>query len=235
MTKYFIILITIVFSPNINAQSPIGAWEASITADNGEKLRAIVIFADGYQALSIYNTTGKLVHSNGGTWKLEGNTMTERVEFNSDDPEAVGTQSIFKIALTDATLQIIDQDITFTKIDSGKPGALQGAWLMSGRVSDGKAQERDTTGPRKTMKILSGSRFQWIAYNTETKEFFGTGGGTYTTDNGKYVENIEFFSKDNSKAGLSLTFSYELIGGKWHHSGLSSKGEPIHEIWSQRK
>ena len=84
------------------------------------------------------------------------------------------------------------------------------------------------------MKILSGTRFQWIAYNTETKKFMGTGGGTYTTKDGKYSENIEFFSKDNSKAGLSLKFDYELLDGKWHHKGFSSKGDPIHEIWSKR-
>ena len=82
------------------------------------------------------------------------------------------------------------------------------------------------------MKILSGTRFQWIAYNTETKEFLGTGGGTYTTDNGKYTENIEFFSRDDSRVGASLEFDYEVKDGKWHHKGESSKGDPIYEIWS---
>jgi len=121
------------------------------------------------------------------------------------------------------------------RIDSVEPGNLQGAWLMSGRIIDNAMQSRDTSEPRKTMKILTGTRFQWIAYNTETKQFMGSGGGTYTTVNGEYTERIEFFSKDDSKVGLSLKFKYELIDGKWHHSGLSSKGDPIHEIWSIRK
>jgi len=85
------------------------------------------------------------------------------------------------------------------------------------------------------MKVLSGSRFQWIAYNTATKQFMGTGGGTYTTINGKYTEKIEFFSRDNSKAGLSLTFDYSLKDGTWNHKGFSSKGAAMHEIWSVRK
>lgn len=85
------------------------------------------------------------------------------------------------------------------------------------------------------MKILSGTRFQWIAYNTENKEFMGTGDGTYRTENGTYTENIEFFSKDDTKSGISLQFRYELIDGDWHHSGLSSKGDPIHEIWSTKE
>jgi len=120
------------------------------------------------------------------------------------------------------------------RIDNGTPGKLQGAWLMSGRIRDVKEQTRDTSGPRKTMKILSGTRFQWIAYNTDTKEFMGTGGGTYTTIDGTYTENIEFFSRDNSRVGASLSFQYEVKENEWHHRGLSSKGKPIYEIWSPR-
>ena len=85
------------------------------------------------------------------------------------------------------------------------------------------------------MKILSGTRFQWIAYNTETKQFMGTGGGNYTTIDGKYTEHIEFFSRDDSRVGNSLTFDYKLSEGNWYHQGLSSKGDPIHEIWSMRE
>ena len=84
------------------------------------------------------------------------------------------------------------------------------------------------------MKILSGTRFQWIAYNVETKQFMGTGGGTYTTVDGKYTENIEFFSRDDNRVGASLEFNYKLKEGKWHHSGKSSKGDPMYEVWSRR-
>ena len=59
----------------------------------------------------------------------------------------------------------------------------------------------------------------------------GTGGGIYTTKDGKYSEIIEFFSRDNSKVGSKLKFNYELINGEWNHKGFSSKGDPLHEIW----
>ena len=85
------------------------------------------------------------------------------------------------------------------------------------------------------MKILSGTRFQWIAYDTEKKEFKGTGGGTYTTTSGKYSETIEFFSRDNSKVGINLEFSYNLENGEWIHKGKTSKGAPLHEIWTTRQ
>jgi len=236
MKKVTLLLICSFLSIGIQAQSVIGAWEGFRTSESGEKLRNVVIFSDGYQVLTTYNAaTGKFIHSNGGTWKLEGDTMTEKREFNTDNPEVVGTEVSFKVVITDNTLNIVGSDLQLKRLDDGSPGELDGAWLMSGRERNGEIQSRDTSGPRKTMKILSGTRFQWIAYNTETKQFSGTGGGTYTTINGEYTENIEFFSRDDTRVGASLKFNFKLVDGKWDHSGLSSKGAPIHEIWSVRK
>ncbi len=236
MKKIWIFLCFICPCFGLQAQDIIGAWENYVTSENGDKLRNVVIFADGYQVLTTYDVaSGAFIHSNGGTWKLEGDVMTEKVEFHTDNPERVGTEISFKVILTKNTIEIAESGKKLMRIDNGTPGALQGAWLMSGRISEGKKQLRDTSKPRKTMKILSGTRFQWIAYNTETKQFMGSGGGTYTTANGEYTEHIEFFSRDDSKAGRSLKFNYELIDDQWHHSGLSSKGAPIHEIWSVRE
>lgn len=236
MKKVTFLLFCTVLSFAVHAQSIIGAWEGYSTNEIGDKLRSVLIIADGYQAISTYDTkTGKFISTNGGAWRLEGNAMTEKIEFDSVNPERVGTEVSFEVVITDNTIQIVGSEMKLTRIDDGTPGKLQGAWLMSGRVSDGKEQLRDVTGPRKTMKLLSGTRFQWIAYHTESKRFIGTGGGTYTTADGKYTENIEVFSKDDSKAGLRLEFDYELIDGKWHHKGFSSKGDPMHEIWSVRR
>ena len=220
----------------MQSQSVIGAWEQIHTAENGEQVKSVVIFSEGYQVISVYDaTTGKFISSNGGTWSLDGDTMTEKVEFDTVNSERVGAEVSFDITVNDSILSIVGSPMKLKRIDTGVPGKLQGAWLMSGRIRDGKTQERDTSRPRKTMKILSGTRFQWIAYNTETKEFMGTGGGTYTTIDGEYTENIHFFSRDDSRVGASLQFKYDLVDGNWHHSGLSSKGDPIHEIWSVRE
>jgi hypothetical protein len=235
MKKTLLLLIFTLLSISINAQSFVGAWERYHTSEKGEELKSIVIFSDGYQAISTYNAkTGKFIYSNGGTWKLIGDSITEKVEFDTDNPERVGSEVTFKVEITDSSMRIVGSEMEFQRIDNGKPGELNGAWLMSGRIRDGKKQLRDTSRPRKTMKILSGTRFQWIAYNTETKKFSGTGGGNYTTINGEYSENIEFFSRDDSKAGISLKFNYELINNQWHHKGFSSKGDPINEIWTLR-
>lgn len=234
--KKILFLIIYIFLININnSQSLIGAWERNHVSENGTDLKSVVIFSDGFQAISTYESkTGKFIYSNGGTWKLEGNNMTEIVEFDTKNSERVGSEIKFQINLNNNSLSIIGSEMEFKKIDDGSPGNLSGAWLMSGRVRNGQKQLRDTNRPRKTMKILSGTRFQWIAYNTETKKFMGTGGGTYTTKNGNYNENIEFFSRDNSKSGLKLKFDYEIIDNQWNHKGFSSKGDPLHEIWIYR-
>jgi len=235
MKKIIFLIIYTLLVTNTNAQSFIGAWERNHTSENGEELKSVVIFSDGYQAISTYESkSGKFINSNGGTWELMGDTMTEKVEFDTNNPDRVGSEVTFKVKITETTMSIVGTDMEFQRIDDGLPGDLKGAWLMAGRVRDGKKQLRNTSGPRKTMKLLSGKRFQWIAYNTESKKFMGTGGGTYTTKNGVYSEKIEFFSRDNSKSGIELEFEYEIIDNEWNHKGFSSKGDPLHEIWKPR-
>ncbi len=235
MKHIFLLIAAVLSSFTGNAQSLVGAWEASGDF-NGKKLRSVVIFAENYQVGTFYDAnTGAFMGTNGGGWNLDGNTITETIEFDTENPSHVGESNTFEIELSQNELKIKDAPLVWKRIDDGTPGQLPGAWLISGRERGGQMQEIDTDRPRKTMKVLSGTRFQWIAYNTATKEFMGTGGGTYTTKDGKYTENIEFFSRDDSRVGASLQFDYELKDGDWYHSGLSSKGQPIYEIWSLRK
>lgn len=236
MKKTVFFFICSFLSFGIHAQSLFGAYEGFHTSEENEKLRSVLIFSEEYQVETTYNAvSGAFISTNGGSWKLNGNTMTETVEFDSQQPDNVGKVVSFKVSINDSIIEILESGLKMKRIDNGSPGTLNGAWLMSGRTVDGKTQLRDTNKPRKTMKILSGTRFQWIAYNTETKKFMATGGGSYTTQDGVYTENIEFFSKDISKVGLQLTFNYTLKDGNWHHTGFSTKGDPINEVWSKRK
>lgn len=213
-----------------------GAWERFYDDEDGNNIRSVVIFSEKFQSIVMYNAkTGEFIYSNGGTWELNGNMMTEKVEFDTANSERVGDELTFEVIITNNSLSIPDANWEFSKIDDGMPGELNGAWLMSGRYRNGEKQMRSTDRPRKTMKILSGTRFQWIAFDTEKKEFKGTGGGTYTTINGKYSEKIEFFSRDNSRVGMNLEFNYDIDKGNWIHKGKTSKGDPLHEIWVKRK
>lgn len=230
--KNIILLVLAISSISLMAQDISGAWQSG-----SEENRSTMIVAGKFFSVAVYNTKDKIyMGTYGGQWRIDKNQFIEIQEFNTMKPELIGVQQSAEIKIQKDKLIFKAGEVTleFTRIDAGKPGDLSGAWLFTGRVTESGIEKR-TPGARKTMKILSGTRFQWIAYNNETKEFFGTGGGTYTTTNGKYTETIEFFSRDNSRVGAKLEFNFSLEDGNWRHSGKSSKGDPIDEIWSQRE
>jgi len=234
MKKLLLILYVLVFSTNLSAQSLIGAWQMITTDESGREIKNVVIFSEKHQVATWYDLkTGEFISCNGGGWSQDGNVLTETVEFDTKTPERVGTEVSFEIQFADNEWSVVD-GVTWSRIDDGNPGVLSGAWLITSRMRSGQMQTISTDRSRKTMKILSGTRFQWIAYDTESKEFKGTGGGTYTTTKGKYTEKIEFFSRDISRVGASLEFDFELKLGDWVHSGKTSKGDPLYEFWSPR-
>ena len=218
---------------DIKATGLVGAWTTTFTQGD-TTFTQVSIVDPAYVSVSIFNEEEKVFYGTyGGSWILDGNQLALTFEFNTIAAEAVGTTQTSEIMLEDGRIRFAESELSWNRIDDGTPGELSGAWLITGRKRDGEIRSR-TPGVRKTMKILSGTRFQWIAYNTETKEFRGTGGGTYTTIDGKYTETIEFFSRDGSRVGAVLPFDFSLEEGAWHHSGLSSKGQSIYEIWTLR-
>ena len=70
---------------------------------------------------------------------------------------------------------------------------LAGSWLMSGIERRGEMRMRDVNRPRKTMKMLAGGRFQWIAYDISKK--LGTTGHLINLTRTK----VGNFSLENSK------------------------------------
>lgn len=209
-----------------------GAWRSIAYDSVGNQLSVVSIVADGYISISTYSEDRKeFIGTHGGAYDYDGEQAIYTTEFNSLAPELVGTTVEVEVAKNADQIFIDGGEVPWSRIDDGSPGDLHGAWFITGRKRNGELSYRKP-GARRTMKILSGSRFQWIAFNDETKQFMGTGGGTYTTVDGAYTENIEFFSRDSSRVGASLGFDYSLQEGDWHHSGKSSKGKPIYEIWS---
>lgn len=208
-----------------------GAWK--LAPANGEP-QTVRIIEDSYFMQTHFDEKGKqFISTHGGRLEASGGGLKETIEFHTADKNKVGTVNDCSYKLNNNQLVITcnGEATTWQRVDDGK-APLAGAWRITARENEGSMVPM-RPGPRKTLKILSGTRFQWAAINTETKEFFGTGGGTYTFENGKYTENITFFSRDNTRVGAALTFNGKVDGKQWHHSGKSSKGDPISEIWSR--
>jgi hypothetical protein len=206
----------------------VGAWE-TISSDGATGL---AIFTEKHFSITFYKAN-EFLYTEGGEWSQPAaGKLALAWEYNTEKTDLIGEKQTLTTTIKGSKLML--KDVNWKRVDNGVPGKLAGAWLITGRYQDGKINER-TPGVRRTMKILSGTKFQWIAYNIETKEFFGTGGGSYTTKDGKYTENIEFFSRDSSRVGASLQFDFKLEEGKWRHSGSSSKGDPLDEVWTKRE
>ncbi|MCM4155173.1 hypothetical protein [Gramella sp. AN32] len=232
--KYSCLFVCLILSFFMGAQEFEGSWK--LVEENGEPVqnREIVrIYVDNY-----FSEAAKKSENNEFLYTLGGEfsdaTYSEKIDFNSKNPELIGEtykpDVEFSSSENTLTLKYAEKEQVWEKISSER-NALTGNWVITGRKRDGKINKM-TPGDRRTVKILAGDRFQWIAFNSATREFFGTGGGDYTAENGKYVEHIDLFSRDNNRVGAQLEFNFEVKDGKWHHSGKSSKGDPIYEIWS---
>lgn len=209
----------------------VGAWK-SVSGD----VTSILLITPTWFTVTDYGAKN-FVASYGGTWKEAGAGETSvTVYYNTANPSQAGQSSNIPVGMEN------DHLVTgtagggkqeWTRLDNGT-GPLSGNWQITSRETEGK-MNAIPNGPRKTFKIMTGTRFQWIALNLDSGEFFGSGGGTYTFENGAYTEKIEFFSRDNSRVGAALSFKGKVTGKDWDHSGLSSKGAPIHEVWSRQE
>lgn len=227
-TIIFFVLFTGIFSFAFSQTSLTGAWELK-HADQS----TILLFQDGYFTSSQY-TSDQFGQTWGGPFEISENKIKILVEFDSADSTTIGQEKVidFSIKNKQLTIDLPAIKSVYQLLDNGK-APLAGTWKITEREQDGKLVRIHQRGTRKTLKMLTGTRFQWFAIDPGTKQFSGTGGGTYTFKNGKYTEHILFFSRDNSRVGADLTFDGKIEGGRWHHSGLSSKGDKIYEIWDR--
>ena len=215
-----IIILTFLTYPSLNF--------SQVYQFDNEEVTTRVILDSEYLVLSKFESeSGNFISTLGGYYKpgeflnLNDDVYDVNLEFNSNyDQDSI---KFLRIVKTSKWKNISKSNDT-----------LKGKWVMSGRYNNGEFRTRNTDLPRKTMKILIDGFFQWIAFNTETFKFSGSGGGEYETIDGKYIEIIQYFSRDDSRVGAELDFNYEIKNEDWLHTGLSSKGKPINEVWSIR-
>lgn len=216
------------------AQSIKGSWRSQQPNNS----IASLIIADNYLMIASYSILNKYFdRTEGGSFTMDGDKMTYLTEFNTDDTAKINKPVVYTITRKDKvlTLRGEERELVWMLVDDAADVPMAGTWHITRRAKDGTGEmmQIHQTGTRKTLKILSGTRFQWAAIDPAVKGFYGTGGGTYEIKNGKYTETIQFFSRDNYRVGNELTFNWALKDGVWDHAGKSSKGDPIHEVWQK--
>ena len=226
------LILLVSLMPTTQSQT-VGAWENIETTDSAI-VEHMLLLGDNYFTLATYKVmNGQFISTQGGSWAKSGQKLTIKYEFNSAQPQLVGTTVDWPVVADGNKFQFNGK--LWSKVVPVQQTELSGVFQMGGRKQSGEIVMRNTNQPRKTMKFVLANRFQWIAFNTETKEFLGTGGGTYTAKDGVYTEQIEFFSRNIDRVGASLSFGYDIKNDGWHHSGKSSAGEDMYEVWVVRK
>ncbi len=199
----------------------------------------IMIFTDSYYSITDFDAQKKVFTSTmGGTYAITERKIDMTIEFSFPDSQLVGRtkETIFDLQKNGQLLiKNKDKMEVWTRLADSGEGNLAGLWQIIGREQKEGTMGEMKKGARKTVKIMTQNRFQWVAMNTETKVFSGTGGGSYTLKDGKYTETIEFFSRDSSRIGFSLSFDAKVEGKKWQHTGKSSKGDRVNEIWENQE
>lgn len=227
MKNFLIILLMAVSAPCFAQQSKMQGVYLSKKGNTN----MLVMLADDYLSLSTY-TDGEYKSTIGGPFTLTSYGMDVKVEYSDASPEQVGTVQKHNLSFEGENVKDGQGNLWIKQ----KPvqQELDGLWRITGRLQKDKMSEIKR-GDRKTIKLLVDGYFQWIAINPAEKGFYGTGGGKYTFADGKYTEHILFFSRDDSRVGASLSFDGKIENGQWHHSGKSSKGSDIYEVWSRDK
>ncbi|CAN5467251.1 hypothetical protein BH23BAC1_BH23BAC1_23120 [soil metagenome] len=221
-----------------------GAWRLVSTGVSDEaKMTVIKIITDVYYTYASYNEDDpEFIGTGGGTYDIdENNNFSENVEFFTWDSSRVGTTNFFEVKIEDGKMHHSGErdgepfEEVWERVDGfdEEEAPLAGTWRIRQRQREPGEMSTMEWGPRKTLKILSNKRIQWIAYNAETGQFSGTGGGTYSSEDGKYIEKLEFFSRDPKRVGAELSFEFEKEGNNWHHRGKSSTGNEIYEVWEK--
>lgn len=217
-----------------NMQSTlVGAWAYGPDTD-----RRIMIVTPTVFSVARFDEPGRrFIQSYGGTWRMDGSRLVTKIEWNSSDSTQVGTEGAAGIVFRENKMVNGGTKEVWERLDNGTPGALMGAWIISGTFEGDSAQRRKNPfHPRRTMKMLSGKYFHWIAYNVVTKTFMNAGGGSYTTTpDGVYTERIQFFTKTAESVGKTLPFRYTITGNDWRHQGQKSTGGVMDELWTRRE
>ena len=236
MKLFFTLIFGILFGGFISVNAQL---QPGIYISDAENLRHEVKIDSNYFIYTAYETApAKFIRTLGGFAQVEttnaGDMLVVLLEFNSEFERDSIAQLHIPIQQNGAMLHLDWFDKLKLMPLSNTTQDLDGQWLFATRGPDEGQERRGESNTRKTLKFLKDGHFQWIAYDTDGMKFKGTGGGTYTSNDGTYTENITFFSKDNTRVGAKLEFNYELKGDDWHHTGNNSKGKPMYEIWGKR-
>lgn len=157
----------------LSAQTLEGSW--ILTQRNGSPVQdtqAVRIYQDNYFSEAAKNTTNnEFLWAKGGEFQTRD--YRELIDFDTREPALVGDTLDSKLSFVSADQIRINhgaEEEVWQRLSSSA-NDLSGNWVITGRQRNGEMNTM-TPGDRRTIKILGGERFQWVAFNSATGEFF---------------------------------------------------------------
>lgn len=224
------------FSQTLN-----GAWRLTEVNNEPVEHEVIKLYSNSYFTSAAYHkSSGEFIEAKGGTYSLDHLSYKEHLEIDSTEPEHSGTTVNHVAELNNGSLTIINLHTgvkeQWAKFDDADNYQMTTCWRIHKKLDEGDTDWRTIEyAPRKTLKMVTNSRYQVLALNSKTGQFVGSSGGNWSSNENTYTENVEFFSKDQSNAGRSLKFDRKFENGLWLHSGKDTKGKLMKEKWVRYK
>lgn len=225
----------------VHGQSLNGAWRLVEKEGKSPDYEVIKLYSEAYYTYAGYSKdTGEFKEAGGGRYILDFFTYREHVEIDSKDASRSGTTTSYKAVLEDDLLRITNLETgvveRWQKFDDATNVEMTTCWRIHEKQDEGDTQwRRIVYGPRKTVKMLTNTRYQVLAMNSETGEFIGASGGTWYGTQNTYTEHVAFFSKNQENVGRSLAFKKKVQDGLWHHTGRDTEGKILLEKWLRYK
>ncbi len=227
--RFFCLLFLFFSALTTFSQSVIGAWERMDKPDLIEE-KSYMIITDGYVVTTkVESETGSFISTRLERWQLTDNLFKVTLEYDTEYPEAEGGEYEAEIEI--GKKQLVLDGEKWQWIDDGSKADLSGTWKMVSTKWEGNRIDMGLDHPRRAIKILSGTRFQWIDYDKKSRTFSASAGGTYTFKDGKYSEHFEFFTNQPTWIGDSVSFTCKVENDRWYHVGSLPDEMIVDEIW----
>ena len=110
-----------------------GTWQAEVAG-----VTTVRIYTDAFFSVSIFKADA-FVGTYGGRYQLVKGAVLEKIEFDNQNPERIGTETRIELdwnKKADAFTADNSQGAHFKRVDDGTPGKLFGAWLITGRFNN---------------------------------------------------------------------------------------------------
>ncbi len=125
---------------NIDTKDIVGAWGFGPAED-----RTVMINTEKIFSVATYGIPGKkFISSKGGTWRVEGNNLVKKIEWNSKDSTQVGKEITEDVLIKDGKLFVKQTNLTWNRLDDGKPGELMGPWIITGSFRNDTVSKRSS-------------------------------------------------------------------------------------------